>query len=290
MKYLFDLVIAIVIIGCIYAGSRKGAVRMLILLAGYVAAVAAAVFVSNVASEYIYDNAVKPVVVSALEAKSQELSDEYLTPQKLGNILEENNINLTEEQLEAIIDGSENYSELLTDEKLSAALNNLFTDYCKGLTEAFSGILPNEILDEADRYLRETNMENERKIELLTEERQSFIEIVEEIIRPLMLKTVEAVLFAVTFAAVCILASIISKAAKVIREIPVVRSADSFLGSVLGFLQSLIYIVIINMGVSVFIKFTSNANEYINADIISETLVFKWLYNGTFFLQSLILN
>lgn len=291
MKYILDLAIAVAVIGFIYAGSRKGAVRMLISLAGYIAAFAAAVFVSSTASGYVYENAVKPVVLSALETKSEELSEEYLSPQKLGKLLSENGIILSEEQLTSVIENSENYAEILTDEQFSDTLNHMFTDYCRAITETFSGVVPDEIIEEANRYLEETDMENDHKLELLTVKKQSVIEIVErEIVRPVMMKTVKAILFALTFAAVCLVVSLISRAAKIIREIPVVRSADSFFGSILGFLQSLLFIIILNVGVSVFIKLTSDANKYINADVISETYVFKWLYSGTFFLMSLILK
>ncbi len=291
MKYILDLAIAVAVIGFIYAGSRKGAVRMLISLAGYIAAFAAAVFVSSAASGYVYENAVKPVVLSALETKSEELSEEYLSPQKLGMLLSENGINLTEEQLDSIIENGENYAEILTDEQFRDTLNHMFTDYCRAITETFSGVVPDEIIEEANRYLEETDMENDHKLELLTVKKQSVIEIVErEIVRPVMMKTVKAILFALTFAAVCLVVSLISRAAKIIREIPVVRSADSFFGSILGFLQSLLFIIILNVGVSVFIKLTSDANKYINADVISETYVFKWLYSGTFFIMSLILK
>ena len=291
MKYILDLVLLVIFAGCIYSGSRKGAVRMLISLAGYIAAFAAAVFVSSAASEYVYDEMVKPTVMSALETKANELADEYLSPQKLGEILTENGVKLTEEQLVSIIENGEEYSELLTDEKFQKTLNNMFTEYCTALTEAFSGVVPDEIIEEAEKYIENTNVKTESKLELLTVEKQSVIELVEaEIVRPVMMSTIKAILFALTFSAVMIIVKIICHAVKFIREIPVLRTADGFLGSMLGIIQSLLFSVIISVGVSVFIKLTSGANEYLNAGTISETIVFKFFYSGTFFLLSLILK
>lgn len=291
MKYILDLLIIALIIGCAVAGSRKGAVRMLITLVGYVLAVMAAVFVSNVASEYVYDNLVKPTVISVLESKAASLEEEYLSSDKINQIFEENGVDLTDEQLSAFKDNSELYRDLLDNDKISEGLNNLFKEYCESLTTAFDGIVPEEIIKEAERYLEENNMETERMLTLITREKESMIKIIEnEIIRPVMMKTVKLVLFGITFAVVMIIVSVVSYIAKVIRKIPVVNSADSFLGIMLGLIQGMLYTAVINFGVNVFIKFTSDANEFLNTTIISETYVFGLLYNVTFYIVALILN
>lgn len=291
MKYILDLLIIALIIGCAVAGSRKGAVRMLITLVGYVLAVMAAVFVSNVASEYVYDNLVKPTVISVLESKAASLEEEYLSSDKINQIFEENGVELTDEQLSAFKDNSELYRDLLDNDKISEGLNNLFKEYCESLTSAFDGIVPEEIIKEAERYLEENNMETERMLTLITREKESMIKIIEnEIIRPVMMKTVKLVLFGITFAVVMIIVSVVSYIAKVIRKIPVVNSADSFLGIMLGLIQGMLYTAVINFGVNVFIKFTSDANEFLNTTIISETYVFGLLYNVTFYIVALILN
>ncbi len=291
MKYILDLLIIALIIGCAVAGSRKGAVRMLITLVGYVLAVMAAVFVSNVASEYVYDNLVKPTVISVLESKAASLEEEYLSSDKINQIFEENGVDLTDEQLSAFKDNSELYRDLLDNDKISEGLNNLFKEYCESLTTAFDGIVPEEIIKEAERYLEENNMETERMLTLITREKESMIKIIEnEIIRPVMMKTVKLVLFGITFAVVMIIVSVVSYIAKVIRKIHVVNSADSFLGIMLGLIQGMLYTAVINFGVNVFIKFTSDANEFLNTTIISETYVFGLLYNVTFYIVALILN
>ncbi len=291
MKYVLDLVIVVLIIICAATGSRKGAVRMLISLAGYVAAVAAAVFVSNVASEYVYENLIKPSVVSALESKAESLEQEYLSSEKINEILEENGLIITDEQLSSIIDNDIQYDELIGNDNIRESLKDIFTEYCKSLTSAFSGVVPEEIINEAERYIEENNLETERMFTLITQEKDSIIQIVEkEIIRPVMLKTVKLILFAITFAVVTIIVSVISYAAKIIRKIPVVNSADSFLGTIIGLLQGILYVIVVNFGVSMFIKLTSNANEYVNTMVISETYVFELLYNATFYLVALILN
>lgn len=291
MNYTLDIAAGALIIIFIFVGSRKGAVRMLISLIGYIAAFAAAVFVSNAADDYVYDSFVKPAVMSAMETKAEELSETYLTPESLGKILAENGLELDEEQLDMLIAGGEAYEKVLTDDEFRDTLNSVFINYCRLLTDAFSGVLPEEVVSGAEDYLNETDMENQRKLELLTVEKQSVTEIIEkEIVRPLMMRTVNTVLFAVTFGVVIIVFAIISKAVGLIRKIPVIRSADSFLGGLMGFIQSLLAIAVLCFAVSIFVKLTGGANEYINPDAISGTVIFKWFYNGTFYLMSVILK
>lgn len=291
MKYFLDAAVIGAVIICVLIGRHRGAVKTLIIIAGYAAAFAAAVFVSRTASEYVYEKVVKPAVISAVETKSEELAEEYLSSEKLGDILSAQGIDLTDEQLDTILEKGGNYAQLLTDDEFRSTLKHMFTDYCRALTEAFSGVVPEEILEEADRFIAETEAENLNVSEIAEEEKESLAEIIErEIIRPVMMKTVRTVLFIVTFAAVMLAVSIIARAAGLIRHIPGVRSADSFAGGLLGLLQGLLFTVILSVAANVFINLTSGANQYLNADVISETIVFKRLYSGTFFLLSLILK
>lgn len=291
MKYILDAIVIGAVIICVLVGKYRGAVKTLILIAGYAAAFAAAVFVSRTASDYVYEKAVRPAVISAVETKSEELAEEYLSPEKLGVILEQQGISLTDEQLEDVLEKGENYAQLLTDSEFRGALRKLFTEYCRALTETFSGVVPEEILEEAEKYISETEAENPDPAEITKEKKESLAEIIEgEIIRPVMIKTVRTALFIVTFAAVLLIVSIIARAAGLIRKIPGVRSADSFAGGILGLLQGLLFTAVLSVAANVFISLTSNANEYLNMETISGTFVFKRLYSGTFFLLSLILK
>jgi len=291
LKYILDAIVIGAVIICVFIGRKRGAVRTLILIAGYAAAFAAAVFVSRTASDYVYEKTVRPAVISAVETKSEELAEEYLSPEKLSGILEQQGISLTDEQLADVLEKGENYAQLLTDSEFRGALTKLFTEYCRAITETFSGVVPEEILEEAEKYIAETEAENLNPAKITEEKKESLAEIIEgEIIRPVMIKTVRTALFIVTFAAVLLVVSIIARAAGLIRNIPGVRSADSFAGGILGLLQGLLFTAVMSVAANVFINITSNANECLNMETISGTFVFKRLYSGTFFLLSLILK
>ena len=291
MNYVLDIALAAVIIICVCAGFYKGAIRTLISVAGYIAAFAAAVFVSSVAAEYVYDSFVRPAVMSAMETKAEELAEEYSSAEGLGRLLSENGIEVDDEQLEAILSNGEAYAGVLTNEEFRGKLNNVFIGYCKLLTEAFAGVLPEEIASEAERYIETIDENNKIREDIISQERQSVTEIIErEIVRPVMLKTVHTILFAVTFAAVSLIVSIISKVVEAVRKIPALKSADNTAGGLLGFLQGIFVAAALCMAVSIFIKLTADGNAQLNTEVISQTYIFKGFYSGTLFLLSILLK
>lgn len=281
LNYFLDIGAAAVIIICVSVGSRRGAVRMLLSVIGYIAAFAAAVFVSNSADGYVYDRFVRPAVMSAMEEKAEELAEDYGGVDALKEILSENDV-----LSDFFINGEETLPEDLTEAKIRDTLNRVFIDYCGALTETFSGTVPEEIVREAESYLKETDMENERKLELLTSARQSATELIEiEIVRPVMMRIVKTVLFSVTFALVCVLFAVISKIAGLIRRIPAVRSLDGFAGGFLGLFQGIMIMAVICAAAGVYIKLTGRS-----ADIIEQTYIFRHFYSGAAFLISLLLG
>ena len=291
MNYALDIALAAVIIICVYVGSYKGAIRTLISVAGYIAAFAAAVFVSSVADEYVYDSFVRPAVMSAMETKAEELAEEYSSAEGLGRLLSENGIEVDDEQLEAILSNGEAYAGVLTNEEFRGKLNNVFIGYCKLLTETFAGVLPEEIASEAERYIENIDEENRIREDIISQARQSVTEVIErEIVRPVMMKTVHSVLFAVTFAAVSLIVSIISRAVETVRKIPALKSADNAAGGLLGLLQGIFIAAALCLAVSIFIKLTADGNAQLNTEVISQTYIFRGFYSGTLFLLSILLK
>lgn len=286
MSFILDITVIVTIALCVYSGIRKGAVRVIITIAGYILAFIIATFVSGAFSEPIYKNAVKTYVMSALETKASEIADEYLSTEKFGEMLYENGITLTDEQLASVIENGDEFEKILSNEKLRDTVNKTFTAYCEKLTEAFSGIVPDEIIEEAELYIENAGIKNK----LFSDDKNFIVEIVEtEIVRPVIIVTIKAILFSLSFIIVMAVVSVVSRMSNVVKKIPIVNSANGFLGGILGFCRGILFIMVLSVGISVFIKLTSGTNTLINRDVISRTWLFDSLYNGTFFILSLIL-
>lgn len=292
LRHILDIITVLIFILCVAYGSRRGIVRMIISVLGFVIAGAAAAFVSNSAYMYVYDSYVKEQVIDIIEEKAEDLAKEYDPEDRMNELLKEDNY--IGELFSVSSDGKNDSnipSELLTDSQFRGTLNKVFTEYCYKLTDSLDGVLPDEIISSAEKYLEENSDTQEDQLLIFEESKASAAALIEEkIVRPVLLSTIKKVIFAVTFIAVSIIFTVISRMIGILRHIPAVRSVDSMFGGVLGVILGLFLIAATALLCSIFIKLTNNENTIINTDIISGTYIFRYAYNGTFAVISALLR
>lgn len=277
-EHLLDIISVLLIIIITFAGYKKGILRMVISLVGFFAAAALSGFVSNVTYEYVYFHVVQPSVMEYIESEADKLSEEYSQEKLLEKL-----------GLSAVDDTHTDEAEQhLTDDEISGKLNSIFKEYCGRITESLSGVIPDEILESADEYLEKNSFD---KQEVLNDSKASAVTIIEaEIIRPVMLKTVKNVIFFITFIIVCIIFSILSRLAGIIRRIELIKTPDSFFGGILGFIYSILTIMAMSLLCSIFIKLTANENSVLNTGVIENTFLFKYAYSWSFMLLAALLK
>lgn len=292
LRHILDIITVLIFILCVVYGSRRGIVRMIISVLGFVIAGAAAAFVSSSTYMYVYDSFVKEQIIDIIEEKAEELAKEYDPEDRINELLKEDNY---DGELFSISSDEKNDgnipSELLTDSQFRGTLNKVFTEYCYKLTDSLDGVLPDEIISSAEEYLAENSGTQEEQLLIFEESKASAAALIEEkIVRPVFLSTIKNIIFAVTFIAVSIIFTIISRMIGVLRHIPAVRSVDSLFGGVLGIILGLFLIAVTALLCSLFIKLTNNDNTIINTDIISGTYIFRFAYDGTFAVISALLR
>ena len=249
---------------------------MVISLASFFFSAAIASFVSNVTYEYVYFNIVQPSVMEYIEAEADKLSEEY-SQEKL---LEKFGVKLPDSEDVPNIEMPD-----LTNEEISGKLNSIFKEYCGRITESLNGVIPEEILESADKYLEKNKINKEKALEAPENIKDSAVTLIEaEIVRPVMLRTVKNVIFFAAFAVIGIIFSMLLRAVRVIRRIDAIKKPDSFLGGVLGAIYSILTITAISLLCSIFIKLTSNENSVLNTDVIEKTYIFKHAYSLSFVL------
>lgn len=267
-EHLLDIITLVIIMFFTAKGYRKGIIRMIISLVGYLAAVTIGGFVSSITYEYVYYNMVQPSVIEYIETEADKLSEKYLN-EKISEDFSENDDNIH-----------------LTDSEISGKLKDIFKEYCGELTNSLNGVIPDEILKSADEYLEKNTFDED---EIINSTKASSVNLIEkEIIRPVMLKTVKSIIFFIAFAIVCIAFSIISKLVRYIRRIYIIKAPDSFLGGVLGFTYAVLIIVILSTLCSIFIKLTADQNNILNTEIVEKTYIFKYAYNKSFELLTIL--
>lgn len=287
LNHILDIIVVlIIIIGIIY-GRCKGIIRMIISLVVFILAAAIASFVSSSTYEYVYMNFVRPGVISAIEEKTAATITEYDPEARVKELLYDKGFS---DEIINELDISKD-DEKLSAPEISDALNKVFTEYCTKVTESLSGVLPEEIIDSANEYLATNSTSVEERLKIFNENKTSASELIEEyIIRPILMKTVKNVIFAVTFTIVFLLCSILSRIVGLIRKISLVREVDSLLGSILGFVYSIAGVMVFSFICSIIIDLTGNSNTVINTNIIEQTYFFKYVYTGAFTAISVLLN
>lgn len=275
-EHILDIITVLLIAVITFSGYKKGILRMVISLAGFFVSAALAGFVSNVTYEYVYFHIVQPSVMDYIQTEADKLSEEYSQEK----ILEKFGVSLPE------TDNKNDKKETdLTNDEISGKLNNIFKEYCGRITESLSGVVPEEILESADEYLEKNKLDKEKALESTEDIKNSAVTLIEsEIVRPVMLKTVKNVIFFITFTIVCIIFSMLLRAVRIIRRIELIKTPDSFLGGVLGFIYSVLTIMAISLLCSIFIKLTANENSVLNTDVIEKTYIFKYAYSLSFIL------
>lgn len=277
-EHLLDIITVLLIIIITFWGYKKGILQMVISLAGFFAAAALAGFVSNVTYEYVYFKIVQPSVMEYIQTEADKLSEEY-SQEKL---LEKFGIVLPDDE-------ETNEQTDLTNDEISGKLNSIFKEYCGRITESLKGVIPDEILESADRYLEENRLDRETALGNTEDIKSSAVTLIEsEIVRPVMLTTVKNVLFFITFTVICIIISVLLRAVKIIRKIEAIKKPDSFFGGVLGFIYSVLTIMAISLLCSIFIKLTANENSVLNTGVIEKTYIFKHAYSMSFFLLTVL--
>lgn len=68
MGYILDAIIIVVVVLCALIAAKKGFVRSLIEFVGYILAIVIAVGAAGVIADYAYENAVRPVVIEAIDS------------------------------------------------------------------------------------------------------------------------------------------------------------------------------------------------------------------------------
>lgn len=289
LDHIYDIItLSILPVGIIY-GHKKGIVRMIISIVGIAAAFFAATFISNITYEYVYMKAVQPTVISVIQSKADELMENYDPEEKMKELLSDKGY--SEEDTSAIFDSGDEDKilSLLTGDEFRGTLNNVFTEYCTKLTESLSGVLPEEITENAEKYLDNAETDHTEKLDILDASKTSAAAVIErEVIRPILLKTVKSVIFALTFIIVKIAFSVIACFFKALRSISAVKNLDSFFGGVLGLIYSLLIIAAFAILCSAFIRLTGDENPVISTAAISESYLFKYAYSGTFAVISAI--
>lgn len=102
--------------------------------------------------------------------------------------------------------------------------------------------------------------------------------ITDDMVKPVLLVPMRALIFTVLFVIIAIILSIIAKLLKVVNKIPLIGKVNKLLGAVAGAAQAAIVIFLVCIFIQVIVVLSENSLIFLNTMTIDKTFVFQKIY------------
>lgn len=99
------------------------------------------------------------------------------------------------------------------------------------------------------------------------------------VIRPVVEPLLQTVIFIATLIILMFVVTLLAKGSKTFNHVPVIGGINSFLGAVMGIINGGVLLCAAAAIISLIIS-AKGSSEYLSADIISNTYLFKWIYGA----------
>lgn len=163
---------------------------------------------------------------------------------------------------------AENLSNGSAFPSISATLNsmeNALPSFMSGITESITS--------------GESAVKRQIVLCILDTDTQNFAEtITDNLVKPIILVPVRALIFTVIFVIILIILTLLTKLFKKINDIPIIGGVNKVLGAVTGLIQGFIVIFVICIFTQLIISLTDNSLMVLNTMTIDETSIFRKIY------------
>lgn len=120
---------------------------------------------------------------------------------------------------------------------------------------------------------------NDVVLSILSAETDDFARaITDNMVKPVLLVPMRALIFIVLFVIIAIILSIIAKLLKVVNKIPLIGKVNKALGAVAGVAQAVIVIFLVCIFIQVIVVLSGNSLIFLNTMTIDETFIFQKIY------------
>lgn len=287
--WFYDLFILVTILLCAYSGYKKGFAKVIVMMIGYIAIVILSVFIGNTVGPVVYEKYVKQVMVDSVKNIVDEYNFETEFQKVMKEVVPDIDFKGTEID-EFIMDNSKNvsedlyqlylrknsltfYSEKEFNEKINENLN-------KTIANSFNTGMPAFVEKEIKKATQKNNNLLLDTFKVITGDSTKAAEYIEEkYVRSITVKLLKAFIYLISF---LILSLVLQFVEKIIREshsIPVLGSADSLFGAILGIIQALAITILISLVIKFVISLSINEIPIFNSNTINQTKIFKHIYD-----------
>lgn len=284
----FDIGVLLLLIVFMYSGGKKGFVRTVVIVVGYVLSVAIASFVSKNATDIVYDSFIKESVTNSIESKFEDVNTGEKLKELLNSIFSDYGVSVSEKDTEAMI-SSNDIGKSISDYMNSnyKGANVSAADVESKIKDGINESALSSITDSIPNFLKksaESFINNGKWTSLITMgDKRAAAEFVEEnLVRGVVSPLISTIIFMLVFFILMAIVRVISRSLRFIKRIPLIGSANTLLGVGLGVIEGLIIIYIICMMLRLAIAFTGDSMVVLSNETIDNTLILKRIYYFNF--------
>ena len=310
--YIYDIVIAVILIAFIGRGFKRGVLRTVLSLVCLVIAFSAAAALSSYPiTSKIYDDYFAETVSEKIDTAVKDVRDETVNKlkdeaEKSADTFIDDNLGGSDELKQLVRDylstddevmreqfskafslAGIDVSSLLTNETFRDKINSIASQYSGLVTDKINERLPMGVKvpeSSVQDFLTDSSAHEAIVYDVFgikikdsqTEGTAKYIE--KNLVRPAAIRMISAVIWAVVFTAVNIILKIVVNIVLIVRKIEPVKACDSILGGVLGAAVGAAVIAAAVILTVIIVRFTGGT-AYFNEDIFSQTLFFGRLYD-----------
>ena len=287
--WFFDVVVVALLLAFLYIGGKRGFIRSVIMIAGYIISFILAFFISSTASPMIYEKYVQKNVVTMVEHNINNIDIAGEVQKSLG--LESMGITVDKQEINDVIAKSNgdlsgdirNYISKKTNgydvpkAEIDSKLQSIFNS---SVADRFINSLPSYMTDTAKEYLSKGNQTISETLKAFTSTKTDAAKFVEKnIIRGSVIAIIKLLVFIIVFAVALIIVKLISRVFSLANKIPIAGTINALLGSALGLLQAIAIILIIAIILHILIALSNDEMIIFNTQTIQKTYLFKLFYD-----------
>ena len=288
-EWFYDVAVAALLLIFLYVGGKRGFIRSVLMLVGYIVSFAAASFVSSVATPILYEKFAQDKIVSIIEGNIENINimnelKSVLGLDKLGITVQDEEINsllssnsgdLSGDIQQFISEktGGMEISKEEIDGKLQTVVNSSFVS-------RFISNLPGNMAEALNEYTEKSSQTLSESLKVLTSTKADAAKYIEtNIVRNSLMPIIKTLIFILVFTFTLIIVKMITRLFSGFNRIPIAGSINAFLGALLGLAQGLAVVLLIALVVHVLVVLTSDELIVINTQTIQNTYLFKLFYN-----------
>lgn len=146
-------------------------------------------------------------------------------------------------------------------------------------TEKISDVVPEIFGTKADG-IKNGNIDiiSDLVLSIITSEKDISDTVLDNMVKPYVLVPIRMIIFLIVFGILSLILKLFAGKLTVINDLPVIGTANSALGAIVGAVQGFIGVIIISLLVGAVIVISENAIIFINDNTIDKTYIFKLFY------------